>query len=166
MPRCSIPAVSSKLPVGKEYRLPAAHEIAAEPWIVVRTAIDLAFRMNVLVRAEASGAWPCDLAGAGAVTIRLPLDARDAGTVTRTGSGTTGGSAPTPNTRRSPELVLKPNELQDLTDLIPDLLRATTGHELTFEISIGLKGEARPNDQIVKSINDLPKQVRGGLQVV
>ncbi len=42
------------------------------PWTVVRSALDEAFRMRLLERTADSGPWPCDYAGAAAVTLQLP----------------------------------------------------------------------------------------------
>jgi hypothetical protein len=54
-----------------------------------------------------------------------------------------------------PELVLKPNQLQDLNDIIPELLRVAAGHELALTVSVAVKGAQRPNDEVVQSVNAL-----------
>jgi hypothetical protein len=90
------------------------------PWATVRTALDGAFRARVLERVEGSGTWPADYAGAGGVTIQLPSEKK----VGITTGGDTPQRAVPADTRVSAEVVLKANQLQDLTDLVPELLRA------------------------------------------
>ena len=113
-------------------------------------------------RAEGVGVWPCDYAGAGAVSIQLPGDKQSGG------AGTTAAvpAASRPDTRVSPELVLKANQLQDLNDVLPELLRVSAGHELTFRLSVAVKGTQRPKDDVVVAINALLKQVGEGFEVI
>ena len=42
----------------------------------------------------------------------------------------------------SSELALKANQLQDLTDVLPQMLRVAAGHELTFTIRGTAQGQA------------------------
>ena len=131
------------------------------PWTTVRAALDGAFRVRVLERVEGGSPWPSDYTGAGAVTIRLPSEGKGAAN-TEISSQTT--PVP-PDTRVSPEVVLKANQLQDLADVVPDLLRITAGQELTFSLKVAVKGEHRPKDDLVKAVNQMLKDVAGGLEV-
>jgi hypothetical protein len=130
------------------------------PWPVVRTAIDGALRARLLERVDGGPPWPADYASAGAVTIQL-----------LSGKGTDGvdGGPSQPavpdDTRVSPEVVLQANELQDLADVVPDLLRAAAGQALTFSIRITVKGGTRPADDVVTAVNDALKDVAGGIRV-
>jgi hypothetical protein len=113
-------------------------------------------------RVEGSGTWPTDFPGSGSVTIQLPPEKRAGAT---TGSGTTQPIVPA-DTRVSPEVALKANQLQDLTDLVPDLLRATAGNELTFSLKLAIKGHQRPKDDVVRTVNEMLKDVASGLEVL
>jgi hypothetical protein len=132
------------------------------PWSTIRAALDGAFRTRLIERAEGAGVWPCDYAGAGAVSIQLPGEKHSGGT----GTTPAVSAASRPDTRVSPELVLKANQLQDLNDIIPELLRVAAGHELTFTVSVAVKGSQRPKDDVVQSVNALLTQVDEGLGVI
>lgn len=132
------------------------------PWVTVRDALDAAFRARLLERSPQSSAWPCDFTGASTVYLQLPE--------VKTGSGSPGGSGmetgPPANTRVSTELVLQANQLQDLSDLVPQLLRAAAGQEIGFTVRVAIKGKDRPKDAVVRTINELLKQVDAGFEVV
>jgi len=131
------------------------------PWTTVRTAIDGAFRARVLERVEGSGPWPTDYAGASAVAIQLPAEKKGGG------PGEGGPRVPVPaDTRVSPEVVLKANQLQDLADIVPELLRVTAGQELTFSLKVAVKGAQRPKDDVVKAVNEMLTDVARGLEVL
>ena len=132
------------------------------PWSTIRAVLDGAFRTRLIERVEGVGVWPCDYSGAGAVSIQLPREKLTGGT----GTTVAGPVASPPNIRVSPELVLKANQLQDLNDVIPELLRVAAGHELTFKMSVAVKGSQRPKEEIVQAINALLKQVGEGLEVL
>src|SRR5207248_7869641 len=87
------------------------------PWSTIRAALDGAFRTRLIERAEGLGVWPCDYAGAASISIQLPGE-RQSG-VTGTTADLIGAARP--DTRVSPELVLKANQLQDLNDVLPEL---------------------------------------------
>jgi hypothetical protein len=132
------------------------------PWVTVRDALDAAFRARLLERTPQSGPWPSDFTGASTVCLQLPE--------VKTGTGAPGGpgteTGPPPNTRVSTELVLKANQLQDLSDLVPELLRAAAGQEIGFTVRVAIKGKDRPKDDVIRAINELLKQVDAGFEVV
>ena len=45
-------------------------------------------------------------------------------------------------------------------------LRVAAGHELTFTVSVAVKGAQRPKDEVVQSVNALLTQVDEGLGVI
>ncbi len=126
----------------------------ALPWITVREALDAAFRARLLNR-EADGAdWPCDYSRASGVSIALPQ----------------AGAAPPPqapasDTRASAEVALKPNQLQDFVDVLPDILKATAGLEMSFRMTVEVRGKERPPDKTVANINKLLETVDQSLRV-
>jgi hypothetical protein len=117
------------------------------PWAVVRDAIDSAFRARLLERAPESGDWPSDFAKAASVSILVPQ-----------GGGATGPSPGTPTPadatlRTSAPVPLKANQLQDLVDVLPDVLKAAAGLDVTFRVAVELKGKGRPTDKAVAAVN-------------
>src|SRR5262249_954575 len=91
------------------------------PWALGRTARSAASRTRLLERAVDSGPWPCDLAGAAHVRVRVP------------------GKAPVePPPLKPPELPkrpgvlvaeadLRPSQIQDLADQLGELTKAVVG---------------------------------------
>lgn len=134
----------------------------ALPWATVRSAIDDALRMRLLEQAGAGVAWPCDYAAAGSVVLQLAspekADAAPPG----------GAAVPvTPsNMRVSATASLKANQLQDLTDVLPELLRASAGQELTFNVAVALKGAQRPADDVVKALNEVLRKAGEGFEII
>ena len=126
----------------------------ALPWITVREALDAAFRARLLDRAAGGADWPCDYSRASGVSIAMPP----------------AGAAPAPqappsNTRASAEVALKANQLQDFVDVLPDILKATAGLEMSFRMTVEVKGKERPPDRMVASINKLLESVDENLRV-
>ncbi len=128
------------------------------PWTSVRDAIDQAVRSRVLEQAEGSAPWPSDFAKAGSVTFSLPT----AGTAPRAAVSTAIPS----DTRVSGQAVLKPNQLQALVDVLPVVMKAAAGHEVTFVVTINLKGKERPSDATVAAVNRAVQELDTKLTVL
>jgi hypothetical protein len=129
------------------------------PWVVVRDAIDAAFRARLLERTPGGGDWPCEFSRASTVTVRVPAGAG-------VGSPTPAGvAAHDATTRTSQTAALKTNQLQDLVDVLPDVLKATTGLELTFRLSVELKSGSRPSEKVVTAVNKLVGSIDDALRV-
>jgi hypothetical protein len=126
----------------------------ALPWVTVREAIDAAFRARLLDRVAGGADWPCDHSRASGVSVGLPP----------------AGAAPAPqapasDTRASAEVPLKPNQLQDFVDVLPEILKATAGLEMSFRITVEVKGKERPSDKTVANVNELLERVDENLRV-
>ena len=126
------------------------------PWLTVRDAIDAAFRGRMLERAPGSGDWPCQYSSASAISIVVPA-----------GGPAVAAPAPTVagDTRASNAASLKPNQLQDLVDVLPDLIKLSAGHDLTFRLAVEIKGKERPDDKVVAAVNKLFKDLDDELQI-
>jgi hypothetical protein len=116
------------------------------PWLSVREAIDGAFRARLLERTVDSGPWPCDLAGAAAVKLRPPVEAPPP-------------PPPPPRGAFVAEADLRPNQIQDLAEVVGDLTRAAAGHDLEFHLRIELGGEEPPPDKTVEEMNKILKPI-------
>ncbi|MPZ20368.1 MAG: DUF499 domain-containing protein [Luteitalea sp.] len=126
------------------------------PWLTVREAIDAAFRARVLDRGPGSVDWPCDYSNASAVSIVVPEPGSVAATLP---------PAAASDTRTSAATALKPNQLQDLVDVLPDLIKMTAGHELRFRLAVEIKGKQRPHDKLVAAVNELFKDLDDELRI-
>lgn len=123
------------------------------PWPIVRETIDGAIRARMLEKTDDSGPWPCEVVGAQAAKFRMPTGAP----VPSPGPGP---QPPTPGTRVA-EAELRPNEIQDLADVVGELAGAAVGHQLKFGLRIELGGE--PSDEIVQKMNRFLQGVSEGL---
>ena len=123
------------------------------PWPSVRTAIEDGIRARWIELGDDSVPWPCDLAGAQHVALRLPTgEGLDVG-----GGGT---RAPKPRGLLTAETVLEANGIQDLADQIPDIVRAAVGNHLKFNVRVEFGGETAPDSEAVERINDLLSEFR------
>jgi len=64
------------------------------------------------------------------------------------------------------EAELRPNEIQDLADVIGELVAAAVGLELTFQLRVELAGAPKLPDAVVDKINQLLAGVTEGLKLV
>ncbi len=120
------------------------------PWLLVRRALDDAFKFNYLERALDSGPWPCEYPGAQSVKVRVPTAPP---IIT---------PKPMPGVHVA-EAELETYELQDLADALGDLGKAAAGYDLKFHVRIELGGD--PPDEVVERVSALLKEVSETLQV-
>ena len=105
-----------------------------------------------------SGPWPSELAGAQNVRLKMP-------------SGGPPKPKPKPVVRPgvfAAEAELEPNQIQDLGDLIPELLKlkAKANLNLKFHMRFEAGNEAQPPDQaVIDEINKLLEGVQEGFQL-
>ena len=119
------------------------------PWPTVRDAVDGALRARLLELATDSAAWPCDYPGAQAIKLRLP-----------------GKTAPVPKPPeatkpglRVAEAELRPNQIQDLAEVISDIVSVAAGHDLKFKLHVELGGEKSPPEEVLRKLNELLGQI-------
>ncbi len=111
------------------------------PWARVRDAISGAQAGRLLMVAEGSTPWPCDLAGAGGVKFRTSTDEVPPPLPPRRG--------------RAAEAQLSPDQIQDLAEKMSDLLRASIGLELEISLRVQLGDEPPPNEGSVRAVNEV-----------
>jgi len=128
------------------------------PWTVVRDAIDGALRASFIELDADSGSWPCELAGAQNVKLKAP-------------SGGPPKPKPKPVVRPgvfAAEAELEPNQIQDLGDLIPELLKlkAKVNVNMRFRVRLEAGNEAQPPEQaVIDRINKLLEGVQEGFEL-
>lgn len=108
------------------------------PWPLVRAAIDGALRARLIELAPDSGPWPCEFAAARSVKLRIHER----------------GVEPPPPPRpgvKTARAELRPDEVQNLGDAVPDLVREAAGHglKITVEIQVGNE-KAAPGEAVEK----------------
>lgn len=125
------------------------------PWPILRRAIDAAIQSRWLALAEDAGTWPCDAAGAQAVTLEQPP--RNAGR----------GPAREVDGQRSyiASADLEPNELQDLVDALPEVIKASAGAPLRFHVRIMLGEGGEVAYELVTSLNEILESIRPELSL-
>ena len=125
------------------------------PWSTVLAAIEDAIRARWIELKDGDASWPCDLAGAKHVVLRVP-------------SGETGIKPPKPP--KPPgllvaEAVLEANGIQDLADQVPEIAKAAVGNNLQFNVRVEMGGETAPDPETVEKINELLSRVSDKLKL-
>ena len=130
----------------------AGQEGCPIPWAVLRRAIDDAITSRWLEVAPGSGAWPCDVAGSAAVTLKPPADFEPKSVSETKGAYTSSA-------------VLDPAALQDLNDVLPELVKAAAGVPLEFRLEVTLGKDEDIAPDTMESINKLLKEVNPDLRL-
>ena len=125
------------------------------PWVTVSEAIDGAIRARYLEPTVDSGPWPCGLAGAGAVKLRMRQ--------------TQPGEIPhlpvaRPGTKAA-EAELLPHQIQDLADVMSELVEAAMGLELKMKVQIELSGKKPLAEEVVARIDGVLSKVSEDLRL-
>lgn len=118
------------------------------PWSIITGAIDGALRGRFLERAEDSGPWPCDWAGASGLRLRR---------IREETSPLPGPYAPPAPGQRQAEAELMPSELQDLADALGEILKAGVGLDLRFVLRLELPNGTGTPEQIMQLNQALSK---------
>jgi hypothetical protein len=121
------------------------------PWATVRHVIDAAIRARMVEPTVDSVTWPCEYAVAQKMKLRLPAEVP---------------SPPPPSTNGLlvAEADLKPNEIQDLADKLPDIRRAAGEIDVKFHLRLELDGPGiSASEEVVKELNFLLAQIAKGL---
>ncbi|MCI4336978.1 MAG: hypothetical protein L3K17_07295, partial [Thermoplasmata archaeon] len=122
------------------------------PWVIVQECIDGAQRARYVERTIDSGPWPCEYHAAGAVRLKLPEE-RPA------------SPAPLPDGILTAEATLRLNQIQDLAEQVPEIVKAAVGYDTKFrvQLELGTIGGSVPTDVIVK-VNKILKEIDAGLE--
>ena len=116
------------------------------PWATVRHALDGAIRARMLEPTLDSATWPCDYVAAQNIKLRLPSTPR-----TETGK----------RFELKPDVLvaeaeLRPNEIQDFAEQLPDIRKAAGTLDLKLRLRLELDGRGTsPAQDIVAKLNDL-----------
>jgi hypothetical protein len=117
------------------------------PWVIVREAIDGALRARFVELAPDSAQWPCDLAVAHHVKLRMVSD-KPTVTVTATKPEVKPGV-------RVAEADLQANQIQDLADVIGDLQKVAGGYGLKYQLRIELGTEKPAPEKVGKEVGKI-----------
>ena len=123
------------------------------PWATVRNAIDGAIRARLIEATLDSTPWPCDFAAAQNVKLRIPASSK---------------ATEVPFALRPDFLVaeaeLRPSEIQDLAEQLPEIRKAAGATDLKFRLRLELDGRGTsPGQDIVAKLNDLLARISKAL---
>ncbi len=123
------------------------------PWATVRNAIDGAIRARLIEATLDSTPWPCDFAAAQNVKLRIPASSKP---------------AEVPFALRPDFMVaeaeLRPSEIQDLAEQLPEIRKAAGAADLKFRLRLELDGRGTsPSQDIVAKLNDLLAKISKAL---
>lgn len=127
------------------------------PWCTVREAIDGAIRSRLIERTTTSGAWPCEFSSATSAIFKLANSSPPPPPPPNT-------TPPTPGARTG-EAELRPNQVQDLAEIMGDLLKVKAGYELRFRVRVELVGKDAPPDAVVQAMNAVLKGTKSGIEI-
>jgi len=120
------------------------------PWSAVRSAIGAAIQARFVE--VAGGEWPCELAAAQRVTLRLPPEIR-----------------PVPEVKEEVGLVgsaeVTAPQLQDLADHIGELRKVAAGMEFHVRVEVRLGGRTRPPQDVIDKVNEILRKATPDLEV-
>lgn len=124
------------------------------PWPVVKEAIDGALRSRFVERTVDSGQWPCELAGASVVKLKVP-------------SGVPPTPPPPPPRPGvvSATAKMKANEIQDLADVVSDIVKAAAGCDIKFTVNVELGGDEPPSPEVIAQISEILKDIADGMEL-
>ncbi len=128
------------------------------PWSILRQTLDGAFRSRWLERAPDCGPWPCDAAGAAAVTLIAPE--KEEG-LEENGEGIEG----TPPGALTAAADLETHELQNLVDVLPDIVAKAAGIPLKLYLRITLGDGDQMPAELRSSLNELLEGVNADLRL-
>ncbi len=120
------------------------------PWKTICAAIESAFRSGLLDRTRDSGPWPCDYAGAKSLRLTVAKESAQ------------------PRQPVAPSAELTPlgaDQLQDLVDMLPNLLKAAAGYDLRFKVEVKISGKRPPDEATKQALNTILKSVDPKLKI-
>ena len=129
------------------------------PWTTVRSTIDSAVRVRWLETTPESGPWPCEFGGAQHVVLQTP-EPQEPG-YNPSSSAVRDRSA---GMLRA-EATLGPDRVLDLADVIPELLSASIGSDVRFNVRVEVGGATPPSQDAIERINSLLAKVSADLRL-
>lgn len=127
------------------------------PWFTVRQAIENGIRSRWVEIGEEGVPWPCDVTGAQHVILRVPEKPG-------VSDGPGGFKTPPPG-QLTAEAELEASGIQDLSDQIPDIIKAAVGAGIKFSVRIELDGETTTDPETVEKLNKLLGEVSDKLKL-
>lgn len=122
------------------------------PWPLVKAAIHGALQARLIELLPDSGPWPCEFSGARLVKLRVS----ERGSVM---------PLPAPAGARIARAELRPNELQDLADIIADLAQEAAGHSLKISVELQVGSETTAPNELITKLNEMLASVSQRLKL-
>jgi hypothetical protein len=137
----------------------------ALPWKTVSDVISASLKARFTQLDPLSGEWPCEFPAASSIKLNVAAGSDF-------GNGGSGSGGDFNGVNEGNTLVawkeLKPSEIQDLGDIIPQLLEIKNKADipLAFRVRIELgDGKTQPNDETVRAVNQLLNDISEGFQL-
>jgi hypothetical protein len=137
------------------------------PWKTVSDVVSASINARFTQLDPKSGKWPCEYPSAQGIKLKVSAVSDPEGDYKDFGS--TFGGAKTNSNILVARSELKADQIQDLGDIIPKLLeiKNKANIPMAFQVQIELgDGETQPNDETIKSINQLLGDISDGFQFV
>jgi hypothetical protein len=127
------------------------------PWSVMRRAIADAIASRWLELAPGSSAWPCEMAGAAAVTLKRPASVAE--------PQPPGGYVPRQQGVFRASAAVEPSAFQDLVEVLPDLIKLAAGIPLQFRLCVTLGDGQEVGNETIVAVNKLLGEVSADLRL-
>ena len=127
------------------------------PWFTIRTAIEDGIKARWIEVSDEGAPWPCDVTSAQHVILQVPA-----------GNGVSevpGGSFRPKPGQLTAEAELEASGIQDLSDQIPEIMKAAVGKGLRISVRIELGAETPPDPETVEKLNKLLGEVSEKLKL-
>ena len=127
------------------------------PWFTIRTAIEDGIKARWIEVSDEGTPWPCDVTSAQHVILQVPA-----------GNGVSevpGGSFRPKPGQLTAEAELEASGIQDLSDQIPEIMKAAVGKDLKINVRIEIGGETPPDPETVEKLNKLLGEVSDKLKL-
>jgi hypothetical protein len=131
------------------------------PWKTVKDVITASLNARFTELDGTSGDWPCDYPAAQSIKLKVA-------SVPTGRPGVAGIGPVVPSKCLVAQAELEPSEIQDLADIVPSLLELKAKAEVPIRFRVQIEvgdGKKLPPDDVVKKLNQLLGELKGGLRL-
>ncbi|HOI74473.1 MAG TPA: DUF499 domain-containing protein [Syntrophales bacterium] len=124
-------------------------ESKALPWKTTKDAISGALQARFLELDDKSRPWPCDLPDAKAIILKTPE--------------TPPPPPPPPGKLLSAEADLDPNQIQDLAEIVPELLKIKAEADIPIQFRVRIEvgdGKSKPPEDVAAAFSKLMESIK------
>lgn len=133
------------------------------PWNTVRDVIGGAIQARFIGLVDGSAPWPCDLSAANTIKVKVATAGAGAGI----GGGGAGGTGGAQSNFLVASADFEPSEIQDLSDLVPQLLDFKAKAKMPLRFHVRLEagdGTQKPSPEATAELNNLLDGLKDGFE--